>query len=63
MLEDGVTARLECEDGKLAGWNRGRFGNFGAISELSCLSILRRSEDCDDEGFPLGVLPPLGGRR
>jgi len=63
VLDDGVTARLECDDGKLAGWNRGRSGSFAGLSELSCRSNLRRRDDCGDEVLPFAFLPAVGGRR
>ena len=56
MLDEGVTARLEWDEGKLAGWKRGRFGSFGDFSKLNCLSSLRRRVDCGEDDDPLGGL-------
>ena len=63
LLVEAVTARLEYDEGKLAGWKRGRFGSCGDFSKLDCPSSLRRREDCGEDEEPLGDLPEAGGFR
>jgi len=63
MVDDGATARLDWDEGKLAGWKRGRFGSCGEFSKLNCLSSLRSREDCGEDEDPPGDLPEVGGLR